>query len=204
MIEAIINRYNFTGTALNREDLFNVLHVKVYQVLVQSRQHNNKYYNPSRNASFFYFTATIKNHLIKLEKKARKTENTFDIEELDEFEIPTDTANKNHAGYIYYSYLEWLEFNYKDIFKNKTDIEIVRAFIQTLKEQTESINTLTDVAKLVYKNTDFDEDTFYNRYYKCKTILNNIYTEIRRLYDNGVELKPETEINVHIPRGIYR
>lgn len=195
MIRIIIHRHNFYETGYSTKDLVNQVHSKVFTVMQKSREHDDKYYDPSRSSSFHYFSRIIKNYLVNLQKDHQQREKDIlsDTDGLDQLDNDVDDFD---ANYLFEKYIQYLEEYYMDIFVDGEDRTIIEAFIKVLKHKDEQITALKGLSKIVHDhcNGGIDEEEFYPRYYKVKTIANKIYWRLKKRYINTgrIEIK---EIN---------
>jgi hypothetical protein len=196
MIGAIIHRYQYYETGYSVKDLKFEALSKAYEVLAMSRKHPDKYYQPERKSSFFYFTSVIRYYIINLQKENQervKRITDVDIDTLNEEDI-----NSFEADYLLDTYLDWLDENYKNLFTHDVDLQIIEAFINVVKEEFDNLHQISLLSEKVFNELTYDDDESYylDRYYKVKTICNEVYNQLRRMYDLGKSIHPDVELSI--------
>lgn len=196
MIRAIIHKYSLYQTGMQVDELTTVGHGLVYENLVKSREHENKYYNPEMSSSFHYYTTVIKNSLVRLQQEHQKKEN--ETVDLDVDLIPLEEEDTtNHGEILLNVSLDWLEANYEDVFTHWIDKDITKSFLECVRTEQFDIESLMGLSQIVFKYSDLEEHVFYSRYYETRTVHNEVYKALRRKYDNGEPISAETEIQLH-------
>lgn len=201
MIRIIIHKYNLYNTGLEIDELVNVGHAFVYENLLKSREHKNKYYDPSKKSSFHYYTTIIKNELVRLQIKYQYEQqhiSELPLDDIDFENITEETNGKLNDGEFLLSVsLDWLETNYEDVFTHWIDKDITKSFLKAVRSEGFNIKSIKGLSSIVYGYSTLDEKIFYSRYYETRTVHNEIYSELRRKYDNGERISAETEIQLY-------